>query len=181
MKPRKKNTFLTYVFSFVPGAAEMYMGFMKSGLSLLVAFVIPFIVTGMLYEADYIVMLSGIIYCVAFFHAINIATAPDDEFCAFEDKFIWEEYLSVNNSGTSPAVYKKWSAVALIFFGACGIWSLFRDGIFRMLGFLSERDSIIVKSVLNNTPRLVFSVLIIVFGIKLIRGKKKTLTEESDK
>ena len=41
MKPRKKNNFFTLVCSFCPGAAEMYMGFMKSGLSLLVVFAIP--------------------------------------------------------------------------------------------------------------------------------------------
>ena len=35
MKQRKKNKLLTLFFSFIPGAAEMYMGFMKQGLSLM--------------------------------------------------------------------------------------------------------------------------------------------------
>ena len=30
---RKKNGFLTLCFSLVPGAGEMYMGFMKQGVS----------------------------------------------------------------------------------------------------------------------------------------------------
>ena len=38
MKPKKKNKFFTFLCSFLPGAAEMYMGFMKMGISLLVVF-----------------------------------------------------------------------------------------------------------------------------------------------
>ena len=35
---RKKNKFLTFIFALLPGAAEMYMGFMKMGLTLLSLF-----------------------------------------------------------------------------------------------------------------------------------------------
>ena len=38
MKTKKKNRFLTFCFSCLPGAAEMYMGFMKMGLSLMLVF-----------------------------------------------------------------------------------------------------------------------------------------------
>ena len=34
MKQQKKSKFFTFMFSFIPGAAEMYMGFMKQGVSL---------------------------------------------------------------------------------------------------------------------------------------------------
>ena len=30
----KKNGFLTFCFAFIPGAGEMYQGYMKRGLSL---------------------------------------------------------------------------------------------------------------------------------------------------
>ena len=40
MKPTKKNNFFTFIFSFLPGAAEMYMGFMKNGFSILAIFFI---------------------------------------------------------------------------------------------------------------------------------------------
>ena len=30
MKTKKKNRFLTFCFSMMPGAAEMYMGFMRT-------------------------------------------------------------------------------------------------------------------------------------------------------
>lgn len=37
---KKKNAFMTFVFSFIPGCAEMYWGFMKNGVSLLALFAI---------------------------------------------------------------------------------------------------------------------------------------------
>ena len=32
---KKKSGFLTFLFSWIPGAGEMYMGFMKMGVSLM--------------------------------------------------------------------------------------------------------------------------------------------------
>ena len=36
----KKSRFWVFVFSFLPGAGEMYMGFMKMGLSLMLGFML---------------------------------------------------------------------------------------------------------------------------------------------
>ena len=38
MKTQKKSKFLTFCFSMMPGAAQMYMGFMKMGTSLMFLF-----------------------------------------------------------------------------------------------------------------------------------------------
>ena len=35
---KKKSSFLTFCFSFLPGAGQMYMGFMKRGISLMSSF-----------------------------------------------------------------------------------------------------------------------------------------------
>ena len=35
---RKKGSFLTFCFSMLPGAGEMYLGFMKRGASLMTLF-----------------------------------------------------------------------------------------------------------------------------------------------
>ena len=180
MKPRKKNTFFTFIFSFIPGAAEMYMGFMKSGLSLLVAFIIPILVTGMLYGADYLVLLSGVVYAVSFFHARNIATAPDEEFSNYEDKYVWEEYFDLKASSISFKTYRKWLAIALIFVVACGIWSICRETLFKMFSYFPEQDMIVTRSIVNGVPRAVLSVLVIVFGIVIIKNKKKELIENKD-
>lgn len=180
MKPRKKNKFFTFIFSFVPGAAEMYMGFMKSGFSLLITFVAPFLIMGMLYSMDYLGLLSVIVYVVAFFHAINYAAAPDEEFSAIEDKFIWEEYFGMGVSTDLNSTYKKWTAISLIFFGIYGIWNAIRDYIFKFLANVSEEQRQIIKGAINSVPRIAFSILIIIAGIVIIRGKKKDLLMEKE-
>ena len=43
MKKTKRNKFLTFLFSLIPGGAEMYMGFMKMGASLLSIFLLGFL------------------------------------------------------------------------------------------------------------------------------------------
>ncbi len=75
----------------------MYMGFMKSGISILLAFVTPLFLTGVFYGADYISFLSAVVYAIAFFHANNLASTPKEEFDLIEDKFIWEELINVKN------------------------------------------------------------------------------------
>ena len=40
MRPVKKNGFLTFIASLLPGAAHMYMGLMKYGVSLMSVFVL---------------------------------------------------------------------------------------------------------------------------------------------
>ena len=54
MRQQKKNKFFTFIFSFMPGAAEMYMGFMKQGVCLLALFLLSFIIPRQLrlYDAE---------------------------------------------------------------------------------------------------------------------------------
>ena len=40
MMRHKKNRFWTFLFSLFPGAGEMYMGFMKQGVSLMTLFLL---------------------------------------------------------------------------------------------------------------------------------------------
>lgn len=176
MKPRKKNKFFTFVFSFCPGAAEMYMGFMKSGLSLLVCFAIPIIIEYILYGGDYLIILSAIVYVFSFFHARHIATAPQEQFDMLEDRCIWEEFMNGRFAVVSSKAYKKWIAVALILVGINGLWYSFRHMIGNSLEyFMTEYERMLAERVIANVPRLAFSVLVIVIGVLLIRGKKKEL------
>ena len=178
MKPRKKNKFWTFVFSFVPGAAEMYMGFMKSGVSLLTICILPILLIGMLYGENYFMILSFIVYVVGFFHALNIAHMPDEEFEICEDRYIWEEFIDTKAINISSITLKKWTAIALIFLGACGIWAVLRENVLDMFSWLPESDFLIMENIMNAVPRLAFSILVIVIGIMIIRGKKNKLPEE---
>lgn len=177
MKPRKKNNFFTLVCSFCPGAAEMYMGFMKSGLSLLVIFTIPILIAIILYGGDYLAILSGIVYVFSFFHARNIATAPQEQFDLLEDKYIWEEFMGGKPVIVSSKVYRKWVATALILAGVSGIWYSFRNVISNIIDCFRPNDyeRMLADSIISSLPRLAFSIFVIVIGVALVRGKKKEL------
>lgn len=182
MKPRKKNNFFTLVCSFCPGAAEMYMGFMKSGLSLLVIFAIPILIAIILYVGDYLVILSGIVYVFSFFHARNIATAPQEQFDLLEDKYIWEEFMGGKPVIVSSKVYRKWVATALILVGVSGIWYSFRNVIQNIIDYfrMSDYERMLTESVVSSVPRLAFSIFVIVIGVMLVRGKKKELIGDDE-
>ncbi len=182
MKPRKKNKFLTLVCSFCPGAAEMYMGFMKSGLSLLVIFTIPILIAIILYGGDYLVILSSIVYVFSFFHARNIAAAPQEQFDLLEDKYIWEEFMGGKPVIVSSKVYRKWVATALILAGVSGIWYLFRNVIQNIIDCfrMSDYERMLTESVISSVPRLAFSIFVIVIGVMLVRGKKKGLIGDDE-
>lgn len=177
MKPRKKNNFFTLVCSFCPGAAEMYMGFMKSGLSLLVVFAIPILIAIILYGGDYLVIISGIVYIFSFFHARNIATAPQEQFDLLEDKYIWEEFMGEKPVIVPSKIYRKWAAAALILAGISGIWHSFKNVIYIIIDCFRPNDyeSMLADSIVSSVPRLAFSIFVIVIGVALVRGKKKEL------
>lgn len=181
MKPRKKNKFFTFVCAFCPGAAEMYMGFLKCGLSLLVAFFIPILVA-ILYGGDYLSILSGIVYVFSFFHAMNVASTPQDEFEHLEDRYIWEEFTDGKSGMISPTIYRKWVAVALLLVGISGVWYSFRNvfGSIMDCFILTDYEKMLVESILSGVPRVAFSIFVIVIGVTLIRGKKKELIGEDE-
>ena len=182
MKPRKKNDFFTLVCSFCPGAAEMYMGFMKSGLSLLVVFAIPILIAIILYGGDYLAIISGIVYIFSFFHARNIATAPQEQFDLLEDKYIWEEFMGGKPVSVPSKIYRKWAAAALILAGISGIWYLFRNLIYNIIDFFRPNDyeSMLADNIVSSVPRLAFSIFVIVIGVALVRGKKKELIGDDE-
>ena len=182
MKPRKKNNFFTLVCSFCPGAAEMYMGFMKSGLSLLVVFAIPILIAIILYGGDYLAIISGIVYIFSFFHARNIATAPQEQFDLLEDKYIWEEFMGGKPVIVPSKIYRKWVATALILAGVSGIWYSFRNVIQNIIDCFRPNDyeRMLADGIISSLPRLAFSIFVIVIGVALVRGKKKELIGDDE-
>lgn len=172
MKPKKKNKFFTFLCSFLPGAAEMYMGFMKMGISLLAVFFAGFALPVLVQASDVFICLTFIIWIFGFFHARNLATTDEQEFEKIQDQFIWEEYTEGKLVNISGKTGRKVLAWVLIFLGATILWQNFKDLMYRLIpDFLWET----CYPVVSNIPRTIFAVFIIFIGIKLIAGKKQAL------
>lgn len=172
---KKRNGFLTFIFSLIPGAGEMFMGFFKQGISIMCIFF------GLIAISTYFLMgpltfLLPIIWFYSFFHVHNLASLSDEEFYAVEDKFLFDfdEDIFKKQIGTEKT--RKILAVILIVFGSYAIWDMLMNYI---RNYLSEYFEIFAVSlfyyVLADVPRFAFSIAVILAGVYLIKGKKKEL------
>jgi hypothetical protein len=172
MKQKKKNRFFTFIFSFLPGAAEMYMGFMKNGFSLMIFFLMPFALVVIYGGLDFLMPICAVMWFYGFFHARNYAGLDDQSFAALEDRYIWEEFSDLDFSKVSVKTARKWIAIALIVIGAALIWDYFSSILYRLIpeGYWDD-----IYPALSNIPQVVISVLMVIIGIRMIIGKKKEL------
>ena len=129
MKPRKKRGFFNFLCAFMPGAAEMNMGFMKMGSSIMLAFLGSFALVVWLSLSDVFVIIPMILWFYGFFHARNLATTIDPEFYAIEDDYFWNELISSKKIRISEAKAHNWIAALLILFGTSLLWGVFKGAL----------------------------------------------------
>ncbi len=173
VKSNKSKAF-TFICSFLPGAAEMYLGLMKNGLTLMLAFFISFMLPTALRAGDIFMAFVFVIWFFGFFHARNIAGLSDDAFAALEDKYIWEEFTG-SKLNIDSVVANKWFAAILILIGVCVLWNNISDIVCRYIPEAIWND---IYPILSGIPGAVFAILIIVAGVMLIKGKKESIDEE---
>ena len=163
---KKRNGFLRFCCSLLPGAGEMYMGFMKMGLSLMSMF-FGIIVAASIFELGPLAVLAVIAWFYSFFHVHNLAGLSDEEFYAVED-----DYLSFVKR------YRTIIAVVLILLGIMLIWNSF----YWMIANLIPDETVwVLQEISYRLPRLLAGIAIIAAGIYLVHGKKKSLEEEETK
>ena len=81
----KKNGILTLLFACIPGAGQMYQGYMKRGLSLITMFCL-FIIVGSATGLDALVVGCIVVYMYSFFDTFNLRAqiiaenAPADDY-----------------------------------------------------------------------------------------------------
>lgn len=176
---RKKSRFMTFLWSLIPGAGQMYLGFFKQGVSLMTAFFILLGVSGFL-QLGFLTFLAPIVWFFSFFHANNLSALPDEEFYSMEDDYlIHPENLLRNKAAVKK--YKKVVAGCLIFFGASILWNNFSRLLFRYILpnlALSDAASNLIRYIADSIPQGVVAVAIIISGVMLIKGKYEELKDD---
>lgn len=168
MKQRKKNSLFTFFCSFIPGAAEMYMGFMKMGFSIMTIFTISLIVP-IVFGLEAFLCISVLLWFFAFFHARNVATCDNETFLSLEDDFIWSKFIDTKKVPSVSIEYQKWIAIILIIIG-CG--SLFNNCMNMIYNLIPDALWHVLYPIVNHIPKIFISIILIVIGMKMIRGKK---------
>ncbi len=174
MRPRKKRGFFNFLCAFMPGAAEMNMGFMKMGSSIMLAFLGSFGLVVWLGLSDVFVIIPTILWFYGFFHARNLTTTIDPEFYAIEDDYFWNEFLDGKKLKISGTKAQNWIAVLLILLGISLLWGIFKGGLDN-LHFDHPNNWLLslIYAIVDPLPQVFAGIIIIVIGIKLILGKKK--------
>lgn len=173
MTRKKKSGFLTFCFSFLPGAGEMYLGFMKMGASLMGMF---FALIGVAYALNLPVLFFGIIveWFYSFFHVHNLAGLTDEEFLSIEDGFLFRLDAFFGTDGKAVEKYRKTIAVVLVVVGVLLLWNGVKDAFYI---YLPEAVWRFVLRMERTVPKIVTGIVIIAGGCYMIRGKHEELKE----
>lgn len=175
---KKKNRFLLFIFSWIPGAGEMYLGFMKMGVSILSIFVLLIMIAAYL-DIGILALPIIVVYAFGFFHANNLGSLSDEEFYQIQDKFLFgideKEVSSLKSNMVGR--YRRVLAIILICLGIATLWQTMDDFLRYFLGsdFYNRyiRDG--MRMIGNQVPRFIIGFVIVWLGIKLIQGKKVEL------
>lgn len=166
---RKRSRFLTFMFSMLPGAGHMFMGFMKMGTSIMSVFFLIILLSSWLGIGPLMYFLP-VLWFYSFFDCINKRYSSDEEFYAMEDTFLFSRdrlYLS-----KIPVLknQKLFAGVLLVLMGIYLIWNNFMHFVGQ---FIPREMYDRIRDFTNHAPQIVFGVVIIMAGMKLIMGKKK--------
>lgn len=178
---KKKNRFLLFIWSLIPGAGEMYLGFMKMGVSLMLGFALLVLLPAVTY-IDALAVFPVVMYIYSFFHANNLGTLSDEEFYAAKDQYLFGmegvDGIEKIRVGIS-ARYKKVTAVAMIVIGVIMLWNMIYDWLVHIFGWNNFYVTQI-RFFTNRIPRVVIAIAVIWIGCRLIRGKKIERIEEEE-
>ncbi len=172
---KKKNGFWTFCFSFIPGAGQMYMGFMKMGISLMVLCFLPFY-CAIEFSMEGLLLIDVVIWFYSFFHVHNLRAMDDEEFYALEDTFLFHVSEVQDFPLDIAKKYQKIIGAGLIFWGASMLWKNIWDMAAYLLPELLRR---LINNLTYRLPQMVLAAVIIWLGVVMIRGKKRELYEES--
>lgn len=173
MKTKKKNRFLTFCFSCIPGAGEMYMGFFKTGLSLMLLFVL-IIVVSVFTNQDVIVAVAVVAWAYSFFHANHLASLADEDFAAVQDQYLFG-LEDVPELQKLKGKYQKVIAYALIFIGLCFLWDSVANLLHYTLPDMYQFIPRLMWRIGDYIPSLIIAVAVICLGVKMLKGKPAEL------
>lgn len=168
MKKEKKSRFWTFWFSFMPGAAEMYMGFMKMGVSLMTLFFVSIFVAYFL-DIGALLCVTCIVWFYSFFHARNLARLASAELQDVEDDYVIDFSRVSSKKLKDVFVNQKVFAWAIVVIGVYLIW---RGCTSSLLQVIPDRFFYDASRFIKDFERIVLGAIIVLFGLKTIKGKK---------
>ena len=173
----RKNKFLTFLFSLIPGAGQMYLGFMKRGVSLMLLFTVVIAIAAGFY-LSFLTILLPVIWFYAFFDAMNLSSLPFDQLKMVQDDFLFG--LSAPSSGKWKTLLQKRHILIGVICILGGFYLLINNFVRPLLWEFFDYS--VVRSIFNGIPTILVGVAIICLGIYLVKGdaKRRIAPKEDD-
>lgn len=173
---KQKHGFWVFIFSLIPGAGEMYMGFKKQGLSIMLLFwgsIALASITGL----GWLAMFLPVIWFYSFFNVHNLKSLSEEEFYSVDDNYVLHMDQFSCDIGKFLQKHRNTTAWILILFGICILWSRFTS----LLYFIVPNNMAdYVYNICNSLPQIVIAAGIIAAGIYLLTQQKKKLKQETE-
>lgn len=175
MQKQKRGLWL-FLFSLIPGAGEMYMGFKKQGVSIMTLFFGIFAL-GAVTQMDFLVFLAPIIWFYSFFNVHNLKSLSEEEFYSVEDNYVLHLDQVLDGTGGILKKHRTLVSVLLIIFGISILWNNFTDLLYWILpSALAE----FFDAFSYRLPQIVIGVLIILAGLYLLADRDKAKGDKSE-
>lgn len=169
----KKNAFLTFIFACIPGAGQMYYGYMKRGTSLLVYFCL-FIMLGTIISP--LVVGVAVVYMFSFFDTYDLIR----HMAAGEPKE--DSLLVLGNYGEIKKLVPQHNRLIGWGLVGFGVWALYETFISNWLYTLlcNLAGEGYAYDIITGIPNVVIAALLIFAGLKLLglHPEKKNRDDE---
>ena len=168
-----RNGLLTLLFAFIPGAGQMYQGYMKRGLSLILM-CCAIGVVAMLFSPIAFFLL--VVFMYSFFDTLNLraqiatGTAPEDDYLV---------HLDPKDKRLAQMLLDSHKLVGWVLI-AFGVLIVYQNIIMEMLNEVLWRwgkNSVVFRAfylVMERLPDVVVCVALILCGIWLVKGPRKS-------
>lgn len=171
---KQKRGLLLFLTSLIPGAGQMYMGFRKRGLSIMLLFFALFAFSAATFGFSWMIIFLPVIWFYSFFDVHNLKSLPEEDFYALEDSYILNLDGVLGDSKSLLGKYRTLTAVVLILIGAIILWNNLMDVFYWLLpDWIAMR----LMNLFRLLPQIVIAVGIILAGVYIIKDKKEKLDE----
>jgi hypothetical protein len=163
---KNKSGFVTFICACIPGCGEMYLGYMKRGLSICGLFWL-FVALSSVSHLNIFMFLLPIIWLYGFFDSFNIRGYDDAQAADNPDAYLF----GIDDGGKTRLSGKRGLIIGwiLVIIGVYALWSLFSSYIYNYLG---GEMYWLYDLIAHKVPDAFIIVLIIGLGVWFIRGPK---------
>lgn len=161
----RKNGFWLFVTSCLSGCGQMYQGYMKRGLSLLLAFYVLLAIAGFL-GIDALALFLPVVWLYAFFDSYNLRNQLSGG-TAQPDAYLFG-LSEMDSRQMNELLHKRHSLVGWVLV-VFGVYMLY-DTLLAQLDWLMA--GWLYSLLRYDMPRLVLTAGIIALGLWFIRGPK---------